>query len=309
MHVCNDRSRFQDFTLSQDTLYAGDSRPTILGRDKVTIEAKSPSGKTKKITLSEVLFIPSFHTNVGSAARLNQSDVWFDNMTDTLKLGRTNPRTICLLERRHQQWVIEHNPVTETSHSSHSSQDGDNSSSFQSSRTPKTLSGTIYQWHVRMGHIGLEPLKRLVSASEGIRVVIGGPDISTCETCKFIRADQQISRVPMPRGTRPFEKIHLDLINLNEGIDGSTWVLHLICDFTAFVIAEPLFSKRLARDKLLAILEYIRRQYGQEVRIIRGDNETSLEPLLPFLRSSGYVFETSSPRTPAQNGIAERSGG
>ncbi|KAL1990312.1 hypothetical protein VTN49DRAFT_6151 [Thermomyces lanuginosus] len=302
VHICNNRLRFldyQDDAITQE-VFAGASTPRPLGRGRVQIYVNGPNGSRRSMVLSEALYIPDFHTSVVSVTRLNTSGVLFNNRDDTLV---HDGRTFCHLERHHGQWVLEYNPIKESYDipiASHG---------VQSSRTRPTLRGTPWQWHIRLGHVGKEAIQHLSKACEGVEITKGGPDISSCETCKFTKAQQKISPVPMSTGRRPFERFHLDLITLNEGIDGSKYVLHGICDFSRFVISETLVAKQLARQKLQNMLAYIERQFGQQVRVIRCDNETSLEPLFPYLRSLGIQVETTSAGAPSQNGLAERSWG
>ena len=51
------------------------------------------------------------------------------------------------------------------------------------------------------------------------------------------------------------------------------------------------------------------KHFNIQVKYIRADNEMNRKRTLSWMRSKGITFEPSAPRTQAQNGAAERSGG
>jgi hypothetical protein len=74
-----------------------------------------------------------------------------------------------------------------------------------------------------MGHLSEEAVRHLPEAAEGVIITDKQNTYELkplCEACTLSEVPQQISRRPMPRGTRPCERIHLDLIPLTEGYNG-----------------------------------------------------------------------------------------
>ncbi|ELR02389.1 hypothetical protein GMDG_08809, partial [Pseudogymnoascus destructans 20631-21] len=75
----------------------------------------------------------------------------------------------------------------------------------------KDLTGTAREWHNRMGHINQNAIRKLQEKTQGVIVT----DMDSYDTnCEI-----------------PYEKVHLDLIQMPEAYDGSTQALHLQCDF------------------------------------------------------------------------------
>jgi hypothetical protein len=66
------------------------------------------------------------------------------------------------------------------------------------------------------------------------------------------------------------------------------------------------------RENFAALKEYVEHLEGRhdiKVKIVRSDNELFTKKVRRWLHMKGVGCEPSAPRTPAQNGLAERSGG
>ena len=71
-------------------------------------------------------------------------------------------------------------------------------------------------WHQRMGHIGPLGLHQL--GKECLGVSLQGKSMSQCPHCALSKITQQISRVlPANRSTRPFHRVYIDWMDLQEG--------------------------------------------------------------------------------------------
>ena len=76
-------------------------------------------------------------------------------------------------------------------------------------------------WHARLGHIRKEALKHVPTTTTGVTLSTRSfeRNAELCETCELGQAHQQISRILTWRGTYPFEKVHMDLINMEEAFN------------------------------------------------------------------------------------------
>ena len=73
------------------------------------LKAKAPAPRYQQtVKLLDVVFIPSFFTNVVSLKRLIKGGVEWLTKEDKLMLGN---QIICLLEEKFGQWVLEYNPT------------------------------------------------------------------------------------------------------------------------------------------------------------------------------------------------------
>ena len=70
---------------------------------------------------------------------------------------------------------------------------------------------------------------------------------------------------------------------------------------------EKTFVRRAVRE----LKAYLWTQYGIELRIVRSDQETSLQQKVfgSWLDEEGVKYEKSAPQTQRQNGTSERTGG
>lgn len=91
VHVCNDRSRFIEFSSKvnlEEILWAGDTQIRIQGYGKVIIYLQSPKYPNgRPLTLKNVAFVPSLHTNVTSLHLLNIAGAHWDTELSILKLN------------------------------------------------------------------------------------------------------------------------------------------------------------------------------------------------------------------------------
>ena len=67
---------------------------------------------------------------------------------------------------------------------------------------------SLMMWHLRLGHLGLDALKKLLPLASYVDDRDGDASIKTCLTC--IRAKQQraYNRKPVEKTTRPFHLVH-----------------------------------------------------------------------------------------------------
>jgi hypothetical protein len=100
-------------------------------------------------------------------------------------------------------------------------------------------SATADQWHQRQGHMGPDVLDHL-SAPVTRAKLTDGPSTEACSTGKM---HEMVSRRATPRATTPFERVHLDLIQMTESFNGDKWVLHFLDDATRMNFAYTLPRK------------------------------------------------------------------
>ena len=296
LHICNDRTRFQDIrpTSDEELLYAGNAVIPIDGFGSVTITIQAPGGP-RPITLREVAYVPSFHTNVASLNRFIAKDVHWDTKDQRLI---HNDHTFCSIQRQHGQWVLEYNEPKESAFVVRSAQP----------RKDEEVSAEI--WHRRLGHIQPAAIAKLPTAVLGVTPpTSNGPSTIQCETCSVSKAKEVISRRPSPRATKPFERVHFDLIQMVEGYDGSKWVTHFLDDYTKMNFVYIQKGKGQTTRTVQDFVALVRRQYKRDIQILHTDDESSLGNIFDsWTAGEGFTIETSAAYTPAQNGSAERSG-
>lgn len=93
IHICNNHSRFQNFTPASedDVIYAGATVVPIEGYGSVTITIQASEGP-RQIQLEDVALVSSFHTNVASLQRFKVKGTYWDTQNDRLV---HRDRTVC----------------------------------------------------------------------------------------------------------------------------------------------------------------------------------------------------------------------
>jgi len=182
------------------------------------------------------------------------------------------------------------------------------------SRTPHVATPSMDTWHAGLGHIRKDALEHTPQAAEGVALSTHNFERTTdlCPKCQLGQAHQQISRVPTWRGSYPFEKIHFDLIHMEEAFNTDTWVAHFYCDYSAYHISFNLPFK--TQDELVSVIkEFLvltNDNWGFTTRYIQSDGESGLrQKWQELIGLRGITHNPTPPETPDQNGLAERSGG
>jgi hypothetical protein len=175
--------------------------------------------------------------------------------------------------------------------------------------------GTYSLFHRRLGHLNDESLKLLSRNALGISIIgdpiknedTGGKII--CEACELAKAKRQVSRRTSPANSRPFKRLHFDLIQMSEAYNGDKWVAHFLDDATAMHFVYTLARKSGLNAALKHLYAYVQTQYDAEIEEFRTDGETALgNEFKEFTSEKGIRVLTSAPSTQSQNGPAGRSG-
>lgn len=311
-HVCNDLSRFTDYKpLYNETIRFGNTDTRIQGIGKVSVHVHSPQGPSL-IILEDVAYVPGFHLNVINTDSLEKQGLFFNTRTcwmeyvdGTNAFKATKHGAFRVVDPLLEDFTLESASNNSTAHAF---------ATARRSRTPSTAVATMDTWHARLGHIRKEALEKVPHVVDG--VALGTRDFERtselCPECSLAQAHQKISRVPTWRGNYPFEKVHLDLIHMQEAFNQDTWVVHFYCDYSAYHVSSNLPLK--TQENLVSVtrdfLALTNGTWGFTTRYIQSDGESGLGQRWQDLAvTKGITFNPSPPDTPDQNGLAERSGG
>ncbi|RKF79909.1 hypothetical protein GcC1_041016 [Golovinomyces cichoracearum] len=117
VQVCNDISRFIEYKTSirdDEFLWAGDTEIKINGYGTVSIRLESKEHqKGRLLTLKNVAFVPTLHTNVTILRLLNAVHVHWDTELSILKF---NGRNFANTPMMFNQWVLEYNTIQPDAH-------------------------------------------------------------------------------------------------------------------------------------------------------------------------------------------------
>src|SRR2546428_1883162 len=118
----------------------------------------------------------------------------------------------CKVPQRHGQWVLEYHSLE---------------AAFPIWSTDPHPDSEVSMdlWHQHLGHLHKEAIEQLPMAVEGAKITKNSTFSSPCEVCRTANATQKISRQKSQRASRPYNRVHLDLIQMAERYNGDRWVL------------------------------------------------------------------------------------
>ncbi|GJX88933.1 retrovirus-related pol polyprotein from transposon TNT 1-94 [Tanacetum coccineum] len=167
-------------------------------------------------------------------------------------------------------------------------------------------------WHRRLSHLNFDYIN-LLSKKD---VVIGLPKLkyvkdqlcSSCEVSKAKRSSFKSKTVPSSKGR--LNLLHMDLCGPMRvaSINGKKYILVIVDDYSRYTWTLFLRSKDETPEVLKDFLTMIQRNLQALVISVRTDRGTEFlnKTLNAFFKEEGIEHQTSTPRTPEQNGVVER---
>ncbi|GJX30569.1 retrovirus-related pol polyprotein from transposon TNT 1-94 [Tanacetum coccineum] len=163
-------------------------------------------------------------------------------------------------------------------------------------------------WHQRLSHLNFDYIN-LLSKKD---VVIGLPKLkyvkdqlcSSCEVSKAKRSSFKSKTVPSSKGR--LNLLHMDLCGPMRvaSINGKRYILVIVDDYSKYIWTLFLLSKDETPEVLKDFLTMIQRKIQALVISVRTDRGTEFlnKTLNALFKKEGIEHQTSTPRTPEQNG-------
>ncbi|GJS97154.1 retrovirus-related pol polyprotein from transposon TNT 1-94, partial [Tanacetum coccineum] len=167
-------------------------------------------------------------------------------------------------------------------------------------------------WHRRLSHLNFDYIT-LLSKKD---VVTGLPKLtyvkdqlcSSCEMSKAKRSSFKTKAVPSSKGR--LNLLHMDLCGPMRvaSINGKKYILVIVDDYSRYTWTLFLRSKDETPEVLKDFLMMIQRNLQAQVITVRTDRGTEFlnKTLYAYFKEEGIEHQTSTPRTPKQNGVVER---
>ncbi|GKC86812.1 retrovirus-related pol polyprotein from transposon TNT 1-94 [Tanacetum coccineum] len=175
----------------------------------------------------------------------------------------------------------------------------------------KTSPTQAWLWHRKLSHLNFDYIN-LLSKKD---VVIGLPKLkfvkdqlcSSCEVSKAKRSSFKTKTVPSSKGR--LNLLHIDLCGPMwvASINGKKYIPVIIDDYSRYTWTLFLRSKDETPEVLKDFLTMIQRNLQAPVIYVRTDRGTEFlnKKLNAFFKEEGIKHQTSTPRTPEQNGVVE----
>ena len=296
-HMCNDRKLFTKFEClekSQEVTLGDGHALEATGQGTVSLEMTLPDGNTNRCILHNVLYVPKLSYNLLSVTKVSEHGkvIKFDD--SGCQILNKHDKHIAVASKLGNLYYLECKELEETH------------LSVVEKESKERL------WHRRYGHLGEQNLQKLAN-----KRLVGNFDydvtkeIGFCETC--IGGKHHKSHFQSSESTR--SKDLLDLVHSDvcgkmnaKSIGGAEYFLTFIDDSTRYVWVYPLKHKSEVFDRFLEWKVMVEKASGHNLKILRTDNggEFTSNKFEEYLKSEGIRHESTIPKTPEQNGVAER---
>ncbi|KAK1414896.1 hypothetical protein QVD17_30658 [Tagetes erecta] len=176
----------------------------------------------------------------------------------------------------------------------------------------KASSFESFQWHRRLGHINFKILNKLVKNN----LVRGLPlkDFSVvekCMTCAKGKQHKNPHKLKIENSiSEPLELLHTDFFGpiSVKSIAKKSYCLVVKDDYSRYTWVRFLAYKSETAEELMKLIPQIEVLGKRKVQAIRSDNGIEFRNHIfnSFCEQRGILRQFSAPRTPQQNGLAER---
>nr|GEX45837.1 putative ribonuclease H-like domain-containing protein [Tanacetum cinerariifolium] len=167
-------------------------------------------------------------------------------------------------------------------------------------------------WHRRLVHINFKTMNKLVKGNliRGLPSKVFEND-NTCVACKKGKQHRASCKTkPVSFIDEPLFRLHMDLFGPTfvKSLNKKSYFLVVIDDYSRLTWVFFLATKDETSLILKTFIAGLENQLSLKAKVIRSDNGTEFKnnDLNQFCGVKGIKREFSIPRTPQQNGIAER---
>ena len=292
-HMCNDKMLFSNLESldKPQEVSLGDghvSKATAQG--VVFLEMKLPGGKTRNCKLIDVLYVPKLSYSLSSVSKATESGktTKFDE-TGCQILGK-NSKVIAAATRVGSLYYLDCLVKQQVS----------------VAQCKEVL------WHRRYGHLGTQNLQKLARDKLVDNFDFdASKDIDFCETC--VEGKHHRSQFKSNGATHtkePLGLVHSDVCGKigTRSLGGANYFLTFIDDKTHYVWVYILKTKDEVFKYFLDWKTQAENFSGHQLKVLRTDNggEYTSKEFENYLKSEGVRHELTVPKTPEQNGVAER---
>ncbi|GKD41658.1 retrovirus-related pol polyprotein from transposon TNT 1-94 [Tanacetum coccineum] len=176
----------------------------------------------------------------------------------------------------------------------------------------RATSTKSWLWHQRLSHLNFDTINTLAKDN----LVTGLPKFKytkdhLCPSCEQGKSKKKPHKPkPVPNSQNRLHLLHMDLCGPMrvKSINGKRYILVIVDDYSCYTWVHFLISKDEAPGVIIKFLKQIQVLLQAPVIIVRTDNGTEFtnQVLKAYFEDVGISHQTSSVRTPQQNGVVER---
>ena len=294
-HMCHDKKLFSELQLlekpTEVTLGDGHTLKGI-GHGTVTVTMNQHDGSTSECRLLNVLYVPSLSYNLLSVSKAAENGKTTEFDKEGCKLLSPSGRIIARAHRLGSLYYLDCRVINRANVS-------------------QNKSDQIVLWHRRFGHLSKRGLQTL--AREGMVHGLNSSlsdELDFCESCVNGKLKRASFEVRSCRSTFPLGIVHSDLCGKmnSPSLGGAEYFLTFIDDCTHYTWVYVLKRKSEVFNRFQKWKALVENESGKKLKVLRtdGGGEYTSTEFQDFLDSAGIRHEQTVPKTPEQNGVAER---
>ena len=294
-HMSNDEAQFvelRQLSTSQKVTLGDGHTLEATAEGTVRLETLLPDGSTKECRLNNVLFVPklSYSLLSVSKAALAGKVTKFDKVG--CEILNEEEKVIGFATRVGNLYHLEH---------CRKSQAGN----VADKESKEKL------WHRRFGHLGEQNLQRIAREKLVCQFNYNlSKSIGFCKTCVGGKHHRTPFGSSTTKTTEALELVHSDVCGKmrEKSLGGAEYFVTFTDDKTRYTWVYILKSKDQVLDCFLQWKALVENQSKRKLKTFRSDNggEYTLNKFETYLKNEGIRHEKTVPKTPEQNGVAER---
>ena len=247
---------------------------------------------THKITLHNVLYIPTFTLNIISIQRLINS----------LKCRLVFTDNVCQIQVKCTSKMIGQADIVNGLYHLHTDEKESQIYFLREQESFEVVKG-LNIWHCRMGH----PSKRVLEKLAKQYTDIHSTDIDVCTPCHLAKQHKLPFPLNKTSSDHVFDLVHMDIwgpLNVHS-LHGHKYFLTVVDDHSRYTWIHLMKSKNETRDYMQRFVTHIKNQFNKGIKAIRTDNGKEF-CWKSFYDEHGIIHQTSCNETLEQNSTVER---
>lgn len=294
-HMSNNKELFVELrelsTPQEVTL--GDGRSLVgTAEGTVKLEMLLPDGSTKRCRLENVLLVPKLSYSLLSVSKASNAGKITRFDKSGCEILNENKEVIAFATRVGNLYFLEHCKKPQSTNVA------DNN-------------GQERLWHRRYGHLGEQNLQKIAREKLVKKFPYDASrKIGFCETCVSGKQQRTPFSSSTTQTTEVLELVHSDVCGKmrEKSLGGGEYFLTFTDDKSRYTWVYILKAKHQVFDCFLAWKALAEKQSKKMLKTLRTDNggEYTSTQFEQFLEKEGIRHETTIPKTPQQNGVAER---
>ncbi len=266
------------------------------GQGDITMKCVLPNKESKDVTFGQVLHVPDLQKNLISVPSITKNGGSVNFSGEKCEIS-TQEGLVAVGHKEGNLYVLDFD---------------ENVSNATATAASTTENQSLELWHLRLGHLNYDSVKNMAKNE----IVTGMKTDSNefdrdCDGCALGKQSREpFSKNGSERASDILDLVHTDVCGpmhvTSDG--GAKYMLTFIDDHSRMTVTYFLKNKSEVLGKFKEYLKMAENFTGKKLKCLRSDNggEYFSKEFGEFCKLHGIIQEPTVPRTPQQNGVAER---